>query len=298
MLKKGKIHFFTGKGGVGKSTLSIAFARELAAQGHNTLWLEFTQNPSVNTFEGVDLGFLPQKIGHNLSVASWNGEDCLQEFVKHSVKLRIIYEAFYKSKAITALIKAAPALREISFLGYLTSHLRDFKPSLHYDQVVVDAPSTGHFLACLKIPRALLDISSLGPMGTQCQGIINVLKDPSKTSFYTVFLAEPLVYLEYKYLESEMTELGFQCRPWLNKAMNPKVIQELKEMMNGISSESSNFEKTKILSEEIIEIQTQQEAIIHQINTNNILISYEENKQALERRVSKTVQGLLRDNIL
>lgn len=229
MLKKGKIHFFTGKGGVGKTLLSMNFAQELASMGYKTLWLEFNQNPSKNKTFGT-LSFNPKQHSKGLSVASWNGEDCLQEFVKYSVKLRLIYETFYRSKAINALIKAAPALREIAFLGYLTSHLRDVKPALDFDQIVVDAPSTGHFLSCLRVPIALLDVSDFGPMGFHCRGILKVLTDSNLTKIYNIFLAEPLVISEHEFLKNELNKSGFESKPWFNKALSNNLISELSQL--------------------------------------------------------------------
>lgn len=280
MLKNGKIHFFTGKGGVGKSTLSIAFARELAKAGHKTLWLEFSQTPTVKHFPELKLEFKPQEVSENLSAASWNGEDCLQEFVRHSVKLRMIFEAFYRSKAINALIKAAPALREISFLGYLTSHLRQNEPSLDFDQVVVDAPSTGHFLACLKVPGALLDVSDFGPMGKQCRGILDVLKDTEKTSIYSVFIAEPLVFLEYQYLQTELESLGFTSTPWLNKALNPEVVNELKTL---------KIDKNQFF-DKIISREKSENEIVQKINSKDLRLIYEDKDTVIKKQIKEIVE--------
>lgn len=284
MLKNGKIHFFTGKGGVGKSTLSVAFARELASQGYKTLWLEFSQTPTYKNISEAELGFKPTPLGSNLDVASWNGEDCLQEFVRHSVKLRLIYETFYRSKAISALIKAAPALREIAFLGYLTSHLRGVEPCLDYDQVVVDAPSTGHFLAGLKVPEALLDISSHGPMGFHCNGILKVLRDQSLTTIYSVFLAEPLVVIEHEYLQQELKKLGLFSHPWMNKALDDSMINELKKLLP--------LDPPSIFAEQLLNQKLQQDQIVKKFNTEDLVITSDADLDSLKKQLTSIVKGL------
>lgn len=284
MLKKGKIHIFTGKGGVGKSMISIAFARALAAAGQNTLWLEFSQTPTIKNFSPSTLSFEAINIHPHLDVMSWNGEDCLQEFVKHSVKLRLIYETFYRSKAITSLIKAAPALREIAFLGYLTSHLRNVEPSLKYDQVVVDAPSTGHFLACLKVPNALLDISRFGPMGFHCKGIMDVLSDPEKASIYSIFLPEPLVLLEHNYLQKELKDLGLTSKAWMNKAVNDQIVSDLKELNSGVVSK---------FKDSIFALKSQQNDIIASLGTQNLFLTSEGHESNVQKEVSKIVKELI-----
>lgn len=208
----GKIHFFTGKGGVGKSTVALAKALQMADSGCNTLLVEYSQLNTMGRHLNLPVSFKPLKFKENLHIASWNGEDCLKEYVKHSVKIRFIFEFFYRSKAINALIKAAPALKEISFLGYLTSHFRNAKPRLNFDHIIVDAPSTGHFLSCLQVPKSLLEITSVGPMGQHCRGIVEVLKDPQKTRVYTVFTPEDLVLKEQSELLAKL-QSEFEITP-------------------------------------------------------------------------------------
>jgi anion-transporting ArsA/GET3 family ATPase len=285
VLKNGKIHFFTGKGGVGKSTLSVAFARELAIQGYKTLWLEFSQAPTYKNISEKSLGFKPIQLEPNLDIASWNGEDCLQEFVKHSVKLRLIYETFYRSKAISALIKAAPALREIAFLGYLTSHLRNVEPCLRYDQIVVDAPSTGHFLACLKVPEALLDISSIGPMGFHCNGILKVLRDHESTQIYSIFLAEPLVVIEHEYLQKELEKLGLKSRPWLNKGIEDLIVNEL-QSLEPLNQKSSFADK-------LLNLKLQQDQIVQNLDSQQLVMTSDTDVTGLKLEMSKIIKGLI-----
>ncbi len=228
MSNMGKIHFFTGKGGVGKSTLALSKALQLARGGQKTLLVEFSQFNTMSRHLGREVGFTPVKWQEHLDVASWTGEDCLREYVRHSVKIRFIFDMFFRAKATNALIKAAPALKEISFLGYITSHLRGVEPQLHYDQIVVDAPATGHFISCLQVPRALLEIASVGPMGQHCRGIIEVLKNPEWVHVYTVFMPEPLVLNEQKELQDKLQE-QFQITPrvLLNRSLYRKGIKEI-----------------------------------------------------------------------
>lgn len=217
----GKIHFFTGKGGVGKSTLALSKALHLSGQeGARTLLVEFSQFNTLGRHLGQNVGFEPQLYQSNLFVATWDGEDCLREYVRHSVKIRFIFEIFLRTQSMSALIKAAPALRELSFLGYLTSHFRNIEPQLDYDHIVVDAPATGHFISCLQIPEALLDITDRGPMGEHCRGIIEVLKDSTKTQIYNVCLPEPLVLQEQQELQQVLSsDFGVSPRVILNQSL-------------------------------------------------------------------------------
>lgn len=269
--KKGKIHFFTGKGGVGKTTLSLAFAKARASRGEKTLLIEFSQLNSFSQLLDIETGFQPKKFKKNLDLASWDGEDCLQEFVKYSFKLRLIFETFYKSKAINALIKAAPALKEIAFLGYLTSHFRGVKPELDYDCIIVDAPSTGHFLSCLKVPQALLEISSIGPMGFHCRGIIETLKDSSLTEVHAVFQAEELILKEQAELVSELNLMGIKVTHWLNNVYPQELSLEILSSMESETKDpiSSYLSEKAQIERAIIEDKNLKTNIINEIFENN-----------------------------
>lgn len=223
-------------------------------------------------------------IDSNLSVASWNGEDCLKEFVKHSVKLRLIYETFYRSRAMNALIKAAPALREVAFLGYLTSHHRGVEPALDYDQIVVDCPSTGHFLSCVKVPFALLDITDAGPMGYHCGGIIEVLRDPALSQIYSVVLPEPLVVKEHNSLMSELESLGLKPKTWVNKVFEREVKDELRSLES-----TENFPD---LLSDLIERNNRQDMSLKILKENPQFITPEVESRLLQGYISEILGKL------
>ena len=54
-----------------------------------------------------------------------------------------------------SFVRAAPGLKELAILGKLTSGIRKWGPKFEYENVVVDAYSSGHFLALLNAPKGL-----------------------------------------------------------------------------------------------------------------------------------------------
>jgi anion-transporting ArsA/GET3 family ATPase len=180
----------TGKGGVGKSFTAALLAAETARAGRKTLLVEM--GPWSFLEKALDLPsrrslFSPLSTPYGFDHAVWTGEDCLTDYVKYLVKVPWAAEAFLKNAWLRSLIKVAPGLREISFLGKLTSQVRKHGPPLPYDTLVVDAVSSGHYLNLLRTPAGLSEVTRVGPLREQAEGINEVLND--KKTFHTVVVS-------------------------------------------------------------------------------------------------------------
>lgn len=176
------IIFVTGKGGVGKSYVACLRATRAALNGRRVLLVEMGPHSHIqHLLEVPTPGFTPKPTPYGFDLALWTGEECLRDYVQHLVKVPWVSDIFLKNAWLRSLIKLAPGLREISFLGKLTSHVRKHGPALPYDVIVVDAVSSGHFISLLKTPRALGGVVSRGPMREQCDGIQAVLDNSTHT---------------------------------------------------------------------------------------------------------------------
>ncbi|MBY0316880.1 MAG: hypothetical protein K2Q26_15270 [Bdellovibrionales bacterium] len=203
------IIFVTGKGGVGKSFVAALLARQLALKGHKTLLVEtggWSYLQQVLSLQSP-VEFKPQKTPWGFDISLWTGEDCLREYVQYLVKIPWVGSQFLNNSWLKSLIQVAPGLREIAFLGKLTSRERRHGPVLNYEYIVVDAVSTGHFLALLKAPIGWSSAITIGPVYTQCQSMLKVLNDPDKVHTYLVTLPEPLVVEEAEDLNREFKSI-------------------------------------------------------------------------------------------
>lgn len=90
------------------------------------------------------------------------------------------------------LINVAPGLNDLSILGKLTSGLRKHGPSFEYDHIIVDAHSTGSFFSLLNAPQILGKSVSSGPLKTQSESIMTVLKNEKFVQYFLVSLFEEL----------------------------------------------------------------------------------------------------------
>ncbi len=204
-----KIVLVTGKGGVGKSTIATLIAKSLSSMGKTVILVELSEVSKLDKVLGIPIEYKPSPIAKNAWVSLFRGESCLREFITHYIRIETIVNLFFDNKVMKALIKAAPALRELAILGKVTSGVRGIGPDFEYDFVVVDGYATGHFQSLLKAPKAMGEIIDLGPMGEQSRGIDRTLKDPQITTVINVTLAEELPMTESVEFIEELTDLGF-----------------------------------------------------------------------------------------
>ncbi len=205
-----KIHFVTGKGGVGKSTFAKALAAAEARLGKKTLYAELA---SVSTLESES-----KEIKPNLSKAQWSGEGCLRAYLKHLIKSEALLKLFWDTPVTKSLVHAAPGLSELSILGKATSGIRHHGPAFDYEVIVIDAYATGHFRSLLLAPDGLRATIRSGPIYEQARTIKEVLLRPEVTSFHIISLAEEYSLQEAQELEIFLKNYGVQnITHWLNK---------------------------------------------------------------------------------
>jgi anion-transporting ArsA/GET3 family ATPase len=225
---KQEIHFVTGKGGVGKSVVAAALALKLSRQGKKVLLVELgDQSFFKDFFELADVGFQPQEIKPNLSLALWTGESALREYAQYLIKVESLAKLFFDNAVMKAFINIAPGLPELAMLGKITSGPRKYGPPVNFDCLVVDAFATGHFKALIEAPRGMAQAVQIGPMGEQSRSIIRVLKDPEISKYHIVSLPEELPLKESMELADVMkAELEVEPQLVMNKVLEVNVPRE------------------------------------------------------------------------
>ena len=191
-----KIHLITGKGGVGKSTMASVLAMDLAKSGQRVLLVELSAVSELAQLFHVSVGFQPKEALKNLYVSRWTGRECLKEFLTRYLQLPKVVELFFNNRVMNSFLRAAPALSELSILGKITSGIREFGPPLEYDEIVVDAYSTGHCKALINAPIGMKNVVSKGPIGRESESISRVISDPTVCSIYVVAMSEEMPMVE------------------------------------------------------------------------------------------------------
>lgn len=220
-----EIHFVTGKGGVGKSTVAAAMALKKAKSGLQTLLVEIgDQSFYKDYFHLPEVGFEPVPIRENFSIALWTGQSCLREYIIHLVKVEALYKLFFENAVMKAFVNVAPALPELAIMGKATSGPRHHGPPLPFDCLVVDCYATGHFMALMGAAEGMAKAVKVGPMGEQSRSIDKVLRDPAICHYHIVGLPEELPVKESEELYEELQKhFGVKAHIILNKMLEESV---------------------------------------------------------------------------
>lgn len=217
-----EIHFVSGKGGVGKSVVAASLARRKTSQGRRTLLIELgEQSYFQGLFPQLHIGHKPSVLPDLFDLALWSGLSCFHEYARHLLPVESLYKLIFENQVAASLVNAAPGLAELSILGKVTSGHRKVGPPLPYDVLIVDAYSSGHFLSLIKAPFGFAEAISVGPMGEQTRGIIQLLKDAEQTTYWLVTQGEEMMVAETEELSRELQKwTGVPPKLVLNKCLS------------------------------------------------------------------------------
>lgn len=203
-----KLIVITGKGGVGKTTVSLALAYLNARLGRRPVYVTLKEVRPGSPFFGFrgGVGSGETEIDEGIFAHYIDPTDALDEYVKERfVRLYPLYAAVLKSKAVSGFFEAAPGLKELITIGKVW-HLGN-RPG-GYDQVIFDAPSTGHAVPILDLPSRVLDMVRGGAFRSHIEWVEGFLKDPGKTAVLTVSAPEDMAAGETLDLVGSVREAG------------------------------------------------------------------------------------------
>ncbi len=94
-----QVQFFTGKGGVGKSTVLAALATAAARAGRQPLIVELgTLSSSSHLFHGPDVGYRPSEVAPGVHATRVEFEPALIDYITWRLKLRPIASLVAKKR--------------------------------------------------------------------------------------------------------------------------------------------------------------------------------------------------------
>lgn len=203
----------TGKGGVGKTTVSAALGRAWAKRGKRVLIAEIVPHADTPSQLATALGVAapteePAKIAPNLSLTLVTPPIGHLRFLQDALPLKVLADAAMKSAGLRRFLTAAPGFSDMGVL-YRVLDLMKRKRSDgadEYEIVVVDSPATGHALALAQIPEFLVRVIPAGPIARVAKEGIAVLTDPNVTGCVIVTLPETLPATEALELKKGLAE--------------------------------------------------------------------------------------------
>jgi anion-transporting ArsA/GET3 family ATPase len=189
--------YVTGKGGVGKTTVSAALGLAAAASGRRTIVCEVAAHDRVSRAfqrEGVARE-VEIELAENLWAITIDPNLALQEWLSKQLGGGAPVRLLARSSAFQYFVAAAPGAREmitIAKVFELAQLERWDRHNRTYDTVIVDAPASGHGLAMLTTPHTFGEIARVGPIKRQAEKISTMLSDPRRTGYVAVALAEEM----------------------------------------------------------------------------------------------------------
>jgi anion-transporting ArsA/GET3 family ATPase len=214
-LSKARLHFVTGKGGTGKSTVAAALALTLASGGRKVLLVEVEGRQGIaQLFDVPPLPYKELKIataehGGQVNALAIDIEAAFLEYLDMFYNLGIAGRAMRRIGAIEFATTIAPGLRDVLLTGKIKeSVIRVGKDKLPvYDAIVVDAPPTGRIARFLDVTRAVSDLAKGGPVYSQAEGVVKILHS-DQTAIHLVTLLEALPMQETMEAIDELQGLG------------------------------------------------------------------------------------------
>ncbi len=215
--------FFTGKGGVGKTTVSAASALALAGAGRQTLIVSTDPASNLGDVFELQAGVEPVEVPGTPGL--WV-MDLDPDAAAAAYRERIVgpYRGVLPEGALRSIEEqlSGACTVEIAAFDEFTAVLADPEVLRRFDHVIFDTAPTGHTLRLLALPSAwsgfiesnTTGTSCLGPLAgledqrAQYQATVDALADPRRTTLVLVGRPEASALAEAARAGSELSALG------------------------------------------------------------------------------------------
>lgn len=245
-----KYLFFTGKGGVGKTSTASAVAVTLADCGKKVLLI--STDPASNLQDvfntelngkGVPIDGVP-----GLVVANLNPEEAAREYRESIINP---YKGKLPDSVITSMEEqlSGSCTVEIAAFDQFSNFITDKTTEEQYDFIIFDTAPTGHTLRMLQLPSAWSNFINESTHGASCLGQLAGLEDKKgiykdsvanladkdKTTLILVSRPEETPLLEAERSSCELSELG----------INNQIL-----IINGLLGEASDAVSQKLFDKQ------------------------------------------------
>jgi arsenite-transporting ATPase len=218
-----RVLFFTGKGGVGKTSAACATAIGLADAGKRVLLVSTDPASNLDEVLGVALGAAPTGVPSvaGLSALNIDPEQAARTYREHVVGP---YRGVLPAAAIASMEEqlSGACTVEIAAFDEFSKLLGDPAVTAQFDHVIFDTAPTGHTLRLLELPAAWTNFIDDNVGGTSCLGPLtglaaqkalyaasnDALRDAVQTTLVLVARPDRASLAEAERTRGELAQLG------------------------------------------------------------------------------------------
>ncbi|EBW9271758.1 TPA: arsenite efflux transporter ATPase subunit ArsA [Escherichia coli] len=229
--------FFTGKGGVGKTSISCATAIRLAEQGKRVLLV--STDPASNVGQ-----VFSQTIGNTIQpIASVPGLSALEidpQAAAQQYRARIVdpIKGVLPDDVVSSINEqlSGACTTEIAAFDEFTGLLTDASLLTRFDHIIFDTAPTGHTIRLLQLPGAWSSFIDSNPEGASCLGpmaglekqreqyahAVEALSDPKRTRLVLVARLQKSTLQEIARTHLELAAIGLKNQYLVINGVLPK----------------------------------------------------------------------------
>lgn len=318
--------FFTGKGGVGKTSIACATAIQLAEAGRRILLVSTDPASNVGQVFGI-------KIGNNItaipSVTNLSALEIDPQAAAQLYRDRIVGPV--RGKLPDAVVKgieeqlSGACTTEIAAFDEFTALLVDGKLTAEYDHVIFDTAPTGHTIRLLQLPGAWSgfleegkgDASCLGPLAglekqrTQYKEAVEALANPERTRLILVARAQASTLREAARTHDELASIGLSKQhlvingvlPQSEASQDPlahaiyareqKVLADIPEVLKGLPTDIIELKPFNLVGLDALHLLLKDHAVVADPSEFKPIVLKAPNLSTLVDEIAKDGHGLV-----
>lgn len=217
--------FFTGKGGVGKTSMACATAVQLAETGSRVLLVSTDPASNLQDVLATKIENTPTAIAGVSNLHAMN-IDPAKSAKQYRERMVAPYRGVLPDAAVASMEEqlSGSCTLEIAAFDEFSRLLGDESATSQYDHVIFDTAPTGHTLRLLTLPSAWTGFMETNTTGTSCLGplaglqnqqklyrkSVDALSDSTKTTLLLVTRPEVSALREAGRTSQELQQLGVQ----------------------------------------------------------------------------------------
>lgn len=238
-----RLYIFTGKGGVGKTTLSRAFVRYLTEHDHEAVYLTFKTQSLGDTHTGTT-----EAMVNGVKEIALDLEESARVYMEKKLNSKMIASWIVKTPFFRALINMVPGFNYLIYLGKVLEMGRDNSRLI----VVLDAPASGHALTMVESTTNFKQIFGSGIIFDDTTKMLSRLNDPEYTKIHIVSLPSLMSWQEALELRASLRErTPVNVEITVNNCLYPLLEKQLEELPPNL--------KEKVLNEQKLVLNNQNE---------------------------------------